>query len=665
MSVTTEIRQIPLNQLVECKENVRRKKGTKEEDQELAASLLAKGQLQNLVVRTGATPDTFEVLAGERRWKAFLSNHADGHIDGDHPVNCIVGEFENATEASLAENIQRVSMDPVDEFRAYVAIHDSGKSALQIAQRFGRTEKHIEQRLRLGRVEPSLLDAYQNGAMDLEALEAFTLTDDQARQLEVWRQAKRMFNQAPTIRRLLTAASISTTSKLGRFVGVCAYEKAGGAVRRDLFCDHDEGFLEDAALVHSLAAAKLEKRAKAISKHWKWTEAALEVDMTEISKFDRVYKKETGVPKELSSELETNRTRQDELTNLDEDEWTEELEMESDELQDREEELLREIAKYADYTQEDREKAGCFVTIDAKGSYKYFEGLVRPEDRTAVSKSDKGAATPEKPLSTEEKQRKEAGMGKAHAEDLAAHRQLIAKAHLARAYDVAFDLALYTMCVDCLTTNYYGAPIDLRFQDCSLRSSLNDLADLPAAGVLHKARERLNLSWMEGERAAWFEQLSKLSLKDKKALFAFCVSRSLHGQLGVPRQGDSAIEQAIQRLDIDFAAEWRPTAENYWGRVRKNAALDVAGEVLGANWRQNHEGDKKAVLAEALERAFSGDPAKTATLDPEARERAARWTPPGFAPCLPGDADTAEDDDAASADLPAFLEDDEETDIAA
>ena len=147
-------------------------------------------------------------------------------------------------------------------------------------------------------------------------------------------------------------------------------------------------------------------------------------------------------------------------------------------------------------------------------------------------------------------------------------------------------------------------------------------------------------------------------------------------QLAVEDRADPAIESAIRRLAIPFAEFWRPTAANYWGRVKKAHGLAVAESILGPRWARDHADDKKAILAAALEKAF--DPASSAAsigFDQASRDAAAAWLPPGIAAGNDAargddgdggfDADLEPDDkplngefadvDGASADLPAFL----------
>jgi ParB family chromosome partitioning protein len=162
-------------------------------------------------------------------------------------------------------------------------------------------------------------------------------------------------------------------------------------------------------------------------------------------------------------------------------------------------------------------------------------------------------------------------------------------------------------------------------------------------------------------------------LSAKQKLFAWCIASCLKPQLAVEDRSDPVLEAASSRLAIPFADCWRPTAANYWGRVKKAHGLAVPGEILGERWARDHAGDKKPVLAAALETAF--DPAKSEAcigLGQTARDAAAAWLPPGMpydgalADARPDHVDhaapdraAADDIDPAAAELPAFLTADE------
>jgi hypothetical protein len=112
----------------------------------------------------------------------------------------------------------------------------------------------VKQRLKLAAVSPKLLDLYAEDAMTLEQLMAFTVTDDHARQEQEWDSLARSYNKGSHfIRRQLTEGAVSAADKRAQFVGLDAYQAAGGIVTRDLFEDDDGGWLQDTALIETEA----------------------------------------------------------------------------------------------------------------------------------------------------------------------------------------------------------------------------------------------------------------------------------------------------------------------------------------------------------------------------------------------------------------------------
>jgi ParB family chromosome partitioning protein len=135
----------------------------------------------------------------------------------------------------------------------------------------------VKQRLKLASVSPKLLDVYAEDGMTLDQLMAFTVNADHERQEQVWEALQRSHNkEAYYVRRLLTEGAIRASDKRAQFVGIEAYETAGGDVMRDLFQQDDGGWLQNPALLDRLVAEKLEREADRVrSEGWKWVEVAL------------------------------------------------------------------------------------------------------------------------------------------------------------------------------------------------------------------------------------------------------------------------------------------------------------------------------------------------------------------------------------------------------
>ena len=91
--------------------------------------------------------------------------------------------------------------------------------------------------------------------MTLEQLMAFTITQDRARQEQVWEAVRNSRSKEPyQIRRLLTETAVQASDKRVLFVGMNVYEAAGGTVLRDLFQADGGGWLQDVALLDRLTA---------------------------------------------------------------------------------------------------------------------------------------------------------------------------------------------------------------------------------------------------------------------------------------------------------------------------------------------------------------------------------------------------------------------------
>ena len=474
MTKLSAVKNIPLNKLVLSPGNVRKTPPSAAAEAELKASIKARGLKQNLVVHPSADEKgVHAVTAGGRRLKALQELAAEGVIADDFKVPCLVEAEGEALETSLMENTIRAAMHPADEFVAMAALIDAGESIEAVAARFGVPERHVRQRLRLGKLAPELLDAYRKSDVGLDVVTAFTLGADHAAQLAVWHQLKDQSYIPPyTVRRLLTQTAVPLDSDLGLFVGSAAYEAAGGTVTRDLFSGDEEGFMDDAALVRRLALEKLEQKAAELRSSWAWTRAMLDPAYDFTAQYGRVRPQPAELPPEIAGEIERIEQRLAELQEIPEDEWTDELMTEAARLEERRDELDESVEDLAVYSEKDRAIAGVIVTIGDDGEFRLHEGLV---ERSAISAEDGDndetlgfEARPDDEISgpsptAGQTIRKECGFSQLLVDDLKAHRLQITRAHLAADFDVAFDLALYALCVDLFQRFGYRAhPLDLR-----------------------------------------------------------------------------------------------------------------------------------------------------------------------------------------------------------
>src|SRR3546814_869507 len=279
-------RDIPLDRLGLSQSNVRRVKAGVSIDA-LADDIDRRGLLQSLNVRPllgadGQETGRYEIPAGGRRHRALELLVKRKRLAKDAPIPCVVRAADNdilAEEDSLAENSFREQLHPLDEFRAMLAMVEKDTGIEEIAAHFHTTPAAVRQRLKLAGVSPKLHTLYADDAMTLDQLMAFTVSDDHARQEELWDQLEHSFNKsAAYIRQKLTENSVRAADKRTCFVGLGAYVEAGGGVVRDLFEADGGGWLTDPALLDRLVDEKLKAEGeRVLAEGWKWVTTSIDL----------------------------------------------------------------------------------------------------------------------------------------------------------------------------------------------------------------------------------------------------------------------------------------------------------------------------------------------------------------------------------------------------
>ncbi len=155
-------RDIPFDKLALSQSNVRRfKAGISVE--ELAEGIARRGLLQSLSVRLVLTEDgsetgELEIPAGGRRFHALSLRVKQKRLAKTTPIPCIVRDANStilAKDDSLAENMQRAALHPLDQDRAFVALREKGQGDEEIAAAFFVRPQVVKQRLKLVAVAPA------------------------------------------------------------------------------------------------------------------------------------------------------------------------------------------------------------------------------------------------------------------------------------------------------------------------------------------------------------------------------------------------------------------------------------------------------------------------------------------------------------------------------
>ncbi|CAN5376908.1 hypothetical protein BH09PSE3_BH09PSE3_26150 [soil metagenome] len=373
---------IPLNKLKKHPLNARKKPHSEASIEAKAASIHAKGILQNLVVEpeikaNGEPTGCYLVTIGEGRRQAQLLRVKRRQIKKTEPIRCVIDTVNDPSEISLDENVNRENLHPADEYERFHELSVSkGWGAEEIGARFGRSPDFVKRRLRLGAVSPRLLDIYRQDGLTLDQLMAFTLTDDHKRQEQVFENLS--FNKEPwIIRRDLTADKVPATDRRAVFIGPDAYFEAGGNVIRDLIED-DGGWYDDAVLLDTLVVERLREIATdLLAEGWEWAEAS--IDFPHSHGLRRYYPQTVTLSDDDEARLQEAAEEHDALI-----EGYDSYESMPKDERDKAEALLAEIdtigAKRSAYDAAIIERGGVFVSLGSEGTVKIERGFVRAED---------------------------------------------------------------------------------------------------------------------------------------------------------------------------------------------------------------------------------------------------------------------------------------------
>lgn len=676
-------RDIPFNKLVLSQQNVRKiKAGVSIED--LAEDIAHRGLLASLNVRPeldgdGNETGIYRIPAGGRRYRALERLVAQKRLAKTAGVPCIVSKGETLeVEDSLAENVQRVSLHPLDQFRSFQTLREQGLGEEEIAARFFVSVATVRQRLRLASVSTRLLDLYAEDEMTLEQIMAFSITNDHVRQEQVWDTVSRSHSREPYyIKRLLTETAIRASDRRAVYVGIEAYEAAGGVTMRDLFEQDQGGWLQDPAILEQLAMEKLKADAEAIKvgEGWKWVEAAFDFPYGHTSGLRRFYGEQAEMTEADLARYDAIRAEYEKL----DAEYAGVSEY-SEHTERKLEELGAELDRLNDrpyvFDPQEVARGGLFVSLGANGELKIERGFVRLEHEP------KEEADPLADVGDDGDDRRNdlpvtAGVGGEGTQpddedetikplpdrlvvDLTAARTIALRNALANNPVIALIAVLHAFVLK--TFYVYGSDSCLEVTLQSARfSQTPGLGDTAWAKEIEQRHEGWGHDLPKDPNDLW-DFLITLDEVSRQALFAHCASLSVNAVIEPWNKRTRAIahaEQLARSIGFDMVeAGWTPTADNYLGRVTKARILQAVREAKGDQAAELIGHLNKTDMAREAERLITGcgwlpEPLRMTVLDGISESGA-----------VADDAFAGSDEHETASelpDLPAFLLDEPET----
>ena len=399
------------------------------------------------------------------------------------------------------------------------------------------------------------MQAYRDGALTLDHLTVFAVTEDQAAQERMHGQLQDWQGHPDAIRRLLTGGLMSATDRRVTFA-VDAYQAAGGTVQRDLFSEDGGGWIADAPLLERLMAERMEREAEAVrAEGWRWVAIGGDAQA-------RAWPCRRVWPRKVAPSPEDDARRTELASRYDE------LAAELDQI---EAELAALEAREEVWTSADVAVAGAVLTLALDGSLWVERGFVRLEDEPkpepanpaadgedgmeggGTSSTGEGSDSGGTPAGgtdaggswllpvrdgagVTEPENKAPVLSSSLQAELEAHRTAGLQAALAGQPELALRVMLHALATDAFYSRYAEAVARFTSYPPNLAAACPGIAGSPA-------------------------------------------------------------RQALAQAEADWRGCWTATTEGYLGRVPKALILDAVREGAGTSAAARLAGTKKEVMA--------------------------------------------------------------------
>lgn len=576
----------------------------------LAESLRTLGLMQNLAGLRD-TDGRVGIVAGGRRLAA-LALAVEARSDLALVPVLLAPDEATARLWALAENTARASLHIVDEVRAYRRMTEDGATLPTIAAAFAVTEAHVRRRLKLASLPSPILDALKAGQIGVGHAQAFTLCPDEDRQLAALKDVVSRRLSEDSLRRILTQERVPDHDRRARFVGVEAYEAAGGTLTRDLFAREDEAFLDDPALLDRLFAEKLDALAEAKrAEGWKWCEAY----------------PEAWLPWDLGGRMERVSPLPDPLSEEEEEELDALYELaEADELDEAGQARLEELdaPRPALFQPEHRAHAGGWLYVDRDGAVREALGYVRPEDKVEAVAAGVIDAPRAAPGVASEPATPKSPYSAALEADMKAIRLAAVQTALLAHPGLVLDLLSFAVSPE---SGWSSTPLAVQPERQPIKPTGEDgfapdprLADAPSP------------SYGPDDLDQAFEAFRAKGPEHRSTVLTEAFARTLRYAGGPNDRARGLFERIEREAGAQVRAVWRPTARNFFGRVSAATLDDLFKQLLDRDDSdpafKSFKVLKKGEKALAMERLFA-DPEHQATwlVTPEQVARIAAWVP--------------------------------------
>lgn len=583
----------------------------------LADSIAICGLIQNLAgIEDGK--GKVAIVAGGRRLRA-IARAFERNPDllttrpelATIPVRLARDEAEARAWAS-AENAARQDLHPADEIRAYGRMKEAGAEVATIAQTFGTTEARVYRFLTLAALPAPVLDALKLGQITTGIARAFTVANDEALALDVLRKVIEADYPVSEhrVKAMLQPEAISLKDRRAQFVGLDAYEAAGGKVTRDLF--EDSAYLQSPDVLDRLFAEKLDAEAAQIeAQGWKWVETIEDsfLSYNQTDKFQRLYRVEGELTEEQSE-------RYDELAELANADCL-------DEAGQAELAALEEILE-GDFTDAQHLHGGLIAYVGSDGSLKVGGPFVRPEDFAAAIEAGVLTGHAAKVAASDKTEAPKSPYSAALATDMHRARLHAVQAALLSKPELMLDLLTFALSG---LSGRYESPLGIRAEQANIKPEKPE--GLAAVEGLADPEEGIGSGWMDeaAQVEAW-DKFRSLSKKERNAI----LTRELARTVTYPARKAALFDRIEDIAGADMRQHWTPTAEAFFSRVSVDyldaLLLDLTGCDPNGTGFKAFKACKKAEKADQMERLFTDPQYQRAwKVDAEKLARIANWKP--------------------------------------